>query len=138
VNAIRKTLMVAVAATIALAEGACSKDQEILAFVGEFDAFSAAIVKDVKTAPSPSAGVDIAQKYVDENRATIRQKLQAIKSVRNFEVSEDTRKKVEASLTSSATAVAGLPLEYVSQMARDAAFRSKMEKLVKDYQSVLE
>jgi hypothetical protein len=137
VKGIRKTLMI-VAAAIALADGACSKDREVLASLGEFDAFSLAIVKSVKTARNPSAGVDTAQKYLDQNRAAVRQKLQAIKNVRNFQISDETRKKLEASLTNGARAVAGLPIEYLSQVALDAAFRSKMEKLLNDYKSVME
>ena len=44
---------------------------------------------------------------------------------------------MEASLTNSASAVAGLEMEYVSQMATSEAFRAKMEKLVGDDRGVL-
>ena len=127
----------ALAAALLLLGAGCSKDKEVLSFVGDLDTFSAEIVKKVKTAANPSAGVDAAQAYLDQNKSSIKQKLAAIKEVRGFQISEDTKKKVETSLMNSASAVAGLELEYVGRMASNQAFRTKLEKLVGDYRNVL-
>jgi hypothetical protein len=130
-------MTIALAATVAVAAAGCSKDAEVLGFVNEFDAFSAEIVKKMKAAPNPATGVDAAQAYLDQNKASIRQKLGAIKQVRAFQISDETKKKMEASLINSAAAVAGLEMEYVTQMAANEAFRSKLEKLVADYRGVV-
>ena len=132
----RKLMCLGLAAAV-LAATACSKDKEVLAFVGDLDSFSTEIVKKVKGGANPGAGVDAAQAYLDQNKTSIKQKLAAIKEVRGFQISEDTKKKVETSLMNSASAVAGLELEYVGQMATNPAFRAKLEKLVGDYRSVL-
>jgi len=134
-NAPRRTLAALVA--IVAAAAACSKDKEVLGFVSDFDAFSNEIVKQVKQAPNPAAGVEAAQKYLDANKDRIKQGLNGIKNVKNFQISDDTKKKVEQSLTKDATAVAGLEMDYVMQMATDGAFRKKLEKLVADYRDVV-
>ena len=128
--------LLVVAAILAGAVG-CSKDKEMLALAAEFDTFSNEIVKRVKSAPNPKAGVQAAQAYLDANKGRIREQLAALKTVKNFQLSEETRKKIESSFTNGATAVAGLQLEYVTQMATDAAFRSALEKLVQDYRDVV-
>jgi hypothetical protein len=134
-NARRSALVLVLA--VAAGATACSKDKEVLAFVSDFDTFSNEIVKQVKQAPNPSAGVDAAQKYLDDNRARIKTGLSSIKSVKNFQISEATKKTVEQSLTKDATAVASLQMDYVMQMATDTAFRKKIEKLVGDYRDVV-
>ncbi len=117
-----RAMTIALAVTIAAAAAGCSRDSEVLGFVNEFDAFSSEIVKKVKTAPNPDKGVDAAQAYLDQNKASIRQKLAAIKEVRAFQISGETKKKMQESLVNSATAVAGLEIEYVTQMATNDGF----------------
>lgn len=132
-----RSLSLLLAATLGAGLAGCSRDTEVLAFVGEFDSFSAELVKKVKSAANPSAGVDAAQKYLDENKARIKAKLEAVKTIRGFQISDDTKKKVEASFMNNATAVAGLELDYVAQAALDSGFRSKLEKLVNDYKNIV-
>jgi hypothetical protein len=136
-NRTLKTVPMLVAAALALAASGCSRDAEIQAFLGDFDAFSTEIVKKVKMAPDPSAGVTAAQQYLDENKDAIRRKLEAVKSVKNFQVSEETKKKMEDSFKKDAEAVAGLELDYVAKAALDAAFRTRIEKLIGDYRDVI-
>ena len=133
----RKALSLALVATVAVALAGCSKDKEVLAFTGELDAFTDNLVKTAKSAPNPSAGIDAAQKYLDDNKAQLRQKLAAIKSVKNFQISEDTKKKMEASFVKNATAVASLGIQSAVLAATDAGFRTKLEKLMNDYKDML-
>lgn len=133
---LRSSLVILVVAAVSLAAG-CSKDKEVLAMASEFETFSGEIVKKVKAAPNPAVGVKAAQDYLDENKARIRERLAAIKTVKNFQLSDETKKKVESSFTNGATAVAGLQLEYVGQMATDSKFRAAMEKLVQDYRDIV-
>jgi len=136
-RAMSRSIVVLILAGAAASAIGCSKDTEMLAMATEFETFSNEIVKKVKTAPNPAVGVKAAQAYLDENKARIRSRLAELKSVKNFQISDTTKKRIESSFTTGATAVAGLQLEYVGQMATDAAFRTAMEKLVQDYRSVV-
>jgi hypothetical protein len=134
---LRNALVILAAAATTLTAVACSKDKEVLAMASDFETFSGEIVKKMKAAPNPAAGVAAAQEYLDANKARVREELGTIKSVKNFQISDETRKKIESAFTKGATAVAGLQLEYVAQMATDAKFRAAMEKLVQDYRDVV-
>jgi hypothetical protein len=136
-SVIRRFLALALVAAFAAGLVACSRDEEVKAAMAELDSFSSALVKAVKTAPNPSAGVDAAQKYLEANKGGVQQKMAAIKDLRNFQVSEETRKKLEACVMNNATAVAGLQLDYVSQAALDSEFSARLEKLVNDYKNVV-
>jgi hypothetical protein len=125
-------VVVAAAATVG-----CSKDKEVLAFVSDFDAFSNEIVKQVKSAPNASAGVEAAQKYLDENKARVQQKMSVIKEVKNFQITDETKKKMETSIVDNVKTVAGLQIEYMGQVAMDRSLQAKFEKLIKDYHETI-
>jgi hypothetical protein len=117
---------------------ACSKDAEALSFAEELDGVSNEIVRIVKSAPTPSAGVDAAQKYLDERKSGLRQKFDAFKDARGFQISSETKQRLETSLTSGITAVSGLQLEFMLLEVTDAGFKAKIDKLVKDYSTLIE
>ena len=113
--------------------GGCKKDAEINSTVTELDSFTTELVKRVESAPTPSAGVDDAQKYFDSKKADLTAKLAKLKGIRGFQVSEETKSKMTASLVDDAKRVAGLQLKYVGVSMRDPAFKAKLEKLTKNY-----
>ena len=134
---IRRFFALAVLGALALGSAACSKDKEVEAAVTELDGFTKTLMDKVKKAATPQAGVDEAQKYLEANRAGLQTKLAGLKTVRGFQISEQTKKKLEASFMSNATAVAGLQLEYAMQAALDQPFRERLEKLVNDYRTLV-
>jgi hypothetical protein len=136
-NVIRRSVAVTLVAVLAAGLAACSRDEEVKSAMAELDTFSSSIVKKVKGAPNPKAGVDAAQQYLDANKGPLQQKLAGIKDLRGFQVTEETRKKLEASFMNNAMSVAGLQLEYVSQAAMDNDFNTKLEKLVTDYKNAV-
>jgi hypothetical protein len=128
-------LLVAVALGAALA--GCKKDAEIESVLAELNSFTQEIVKRVEGAPNPSAGVDDAQKFFDSRKADMQAKLETLKGVRGFQVSEETRKKMMEQMTEDVMSVSKLQIKYIGQSMRDPAFKAKLEKLVGDYQNLL-
>jgi Tfp pilus assembly protein PilP len=124
----------ALAALLALA--GCSKDAEINSAVAELHSFSEEIVNKIQSAPNPTAGVDEAQRLMDSRKAALKAKLQSLKEVRGFQVSEETKKKMTETITADAMKVAGLQLKYVGESVRNPAFKAKMDKLTKDYAEI--
>ena len=127
------TLVVALSAGLA----ACSKDKEVEAALTDLDGFTSGLVGKVKSATTPQVGVAEAQKFLQQNGAPVRAKLAAIKGVRGYQITPETKKKLEASFLSNVTAVASLQIEYAMHAARDDAFRRSLEKLVTDYKDLL-
>lgn len=118
-----------------LALTGCKKDAEINAVLADFDSFTKELVKKVESQPT-AAGVDDAQKFLDSKKADLTAKWDSIKGARGFQVSDDTKKKMEESLKNNFMSVAGLQMKYMSKSMSDPAFKTKLEKLVKDYQAL--
>jgi hypothetical protein len=110
----------------------CKKDDEIRSVVKDLDAFTNELVQKVET-----AGVDEGQKFMDAKKSEIKAKLDSIKDVRGFQVSDETKKFMTESLTKNVTDVATLQIKHISQSVKDPAFKDKLEKLVKDYTALL-
>ena len=133
----RRSVAAVLVVVLGLLAGACSRDREVEAALGELDAFTQALLARVKAGPTPQAGVDEAQKYLDASGPALKGKLAALKSIRGFQISAETKKKLEARFVANATAVAGLQLEYALQAARDEGFRQRVEKLANDYRALV-
>jgi Tfp pilus assembly protein PilP len=114
----------------------CKKDTQINSVIAELDTFTTELVKKVESAPNPSAGVDDAQKFLDSKKADLAAKIASLKDVRGFQVSEDTKKKMTASVVDDVKRVSGLQIKYIAVSMRDAAFKAKLEKLTRDYQGL--
>src|SRR2546425_11561773 len=77
----------------------CKKDAQINSVIGELDSFTTDLVKKVESAPNPAVGIDDAQKYFDSKKSDLTAKIATLKDIRGYQVSEDTKKKMTASLT---------------------------------------
>ena len=133
----KKAMSMAVAACVALLAVGCSRDDEVNKTVADLESFTSELVGKVKTAKDPAAGVDAAQKYLEQRRGEIKGKLAAVKDVRGFQISDATKKKTEESFSKMAQAVAGLALDHVARAAMDPAFQAKLEKLTNDYRDLI-
>jgi len=90
------------------------------------------IVKKIDTSPTVE-GVDDAQKYWDSKKADLKKKWDGIKGARGFQVSDDTKKKMGESYINDSMAMKNLEIKHMGVTIRDAAFKSKLEKLVKEW-----
>ena len=114
----------------------CKKDAEIKTLLNDFDSFTDELVKRVDSASDPSAGVDDAQKYFDSKKTAMSAKMDTLKSIRGYQVGEETKKMMESSLVEDAKKIANLQVKYIGTSMRDAAFKGKLDKLTRDYQSL--
>jgi hypothetical protein len=122
---------------VVMALSGCKKDAEINAVLADFDSFTKELVGKVDANPT-AAGVDDAQKYLDSRRAEMKDKWDSIKGARGFQVSKETQEKMEESLKNNFMSVMGLQSKYIAKSMSDPDFKSKLEKLTKDYQALYE
>jgi hypothetical protein len=118
-----------------IALAGCKKDAEINSVLADFDSFTQELVKKVDANPT-AAGVDDAQKYLDSRKDELKGKWDSIKGVRGYQVSEDTKKNMEDSLKKNFESVVGLQAKYMGESLSDSAFKTKLDKLVQDYQAL--
>jgi Tfp pilus assembly protein PilP len=132
----RKLFVLTPLAVLLLALSGCSKDAEINSTVADLHSFSEEIVSKIQSAPNPSAGVEEAQRLMDARKADLKARLQSLKDVRGFQVSEETKTKMTQTITADAMKVAGLQLKYVGESIKNPAFKAKLDKLTKDYAEI--
>jgi hypothetical protein len=82
-------------------------------------------------------GINEAQKYLDSRKADMQKKLGVLKEARGFQVSDETKKVLTESITKNVTNVASLEIKYMGRSIKDPGYKSKLEKLVKDYRDLL-
>ena len=121
-------------AMICLSLTGCSKDAEINAFITEFDAATKEIVSKIDANPS-AAGVDDAQKAFDGKKASLKAKWDAIKGAVGFQVSADTKKKLEDSVANNMKSLIDVSTKNAMKLATDKDASAKFKALLTDYQA---
>ncbi len=113
---------------------ACSKDAEINAFITEFDTATKEIVAKIDANPT-AAGIGEAQKAFDGKKASLKTKWDGIKGAVGFQVSADTKKKLEDSVANNMKSLMDVSMKNAMKMALDKEASSKFQALLKDYQA---
>ena len=122
---------------ISLTVAGCRKDAEVNATVSAVDGLTTELARRIEAAANPSDGVDDAQQYLDSRKTEIAGKMGALKSLRDDQVSDETRRKLTSRLAEDAAIVGDLQVKYVSHSISNPAFKAKLDKLVSDYQTLL-
>ena len=121
-------------AMLCLSLAGCSKDAEINAFITEFDSVTKEIVTKIDADPSEE-GIDAAQKAFDGKKASLKAKWDGIKDAVGMQVSADTKKKLEDSVTNNMKALMDVSMKNAMKMAMDKDASAKFKTLLTDYQS---
>lgn len=121
-------------ALLCLALVGCSKDAEINAFITEFDAVTKDITTKIDANPS-AEGIDEAQKAFDSKKASLTEKWNGIKDAVGFQVSADTKKKLEDSVANNTKSLIDVSSKHMMTLATDKEAGAKFQKLLADYQS---
>lgn len=118
------------------ASNSAQQGGEVDAVVSDVDKFTEEILQKVGTARDPSAGVDEAQKLLDSRKAELTARISAARGSRQFGESEGARGKLLESEVGNTDRVARLRTQYIDLWMRDAAFKSKLDRLVGDYKEL--
>lgn len=126
-------ILLLMAASLLLA--GCRKDAEINSALAELDAFTTEIEGSVRSTPT-SEGVDAAQQYLDMRKREIKAKIGLLTGVRGIQVSDETERRLIERVRQNQTNI--ISLQSMSIAASDAAFKTKLDKLVNDYLSLFQ
>ena len=129
----KTNLLIVVLCLMAVVMG-CSKDAEINAFITEFDAVTQDIVSKIDADPS-SKGVDAAQASFDAKKSSLKAKWDGIKDAVGFQVSADTKKKLEDSVSKNMKSLMDVSTKNMMKLALDKNASTKFQALLNDYQS---
>jgi hypothetical protein len=125
--------LLAVCACVAAA--ACGgREVSAEAVLAEVDSFTSELLQKANAAQDPSAGVDEAQKFLDERRAGLASKIAAVKKSSEFERNDELRRRMLESEITNGARVSGLQTRHIRRSMDDEAFKAKLERLVNEYQ----
>lgn len=127
----KKIILISIAATAVLLTG-CSKDAEVNAFIAELDAATKEIVAKIDANPS-AAGVEDAQKAFDARKPELTAKWNEIKDAVGAQVTAETKKKLEESVTNNMKALTEASMRNMMKMAADKEASVKFQRLLTDY-----
>ena len=133
----RARIVVVLSICIGMASVGCKKDDEINTAMRDLSAFTAELVQKVEATQGSMAGLEAAQQFLDSRKDEMKKKLGILKEARGFQVSDATKKTMTDSVTRNMTSVASLQIKYVTRSVNDPNYKSKLEKLVKDYTALL-
>ncbi len=123
-----------VAVCVCLAAACGRREASAEAVLAEVDSFTSELLRRVNSAADPSAGVDEAQKLLDERRAELASKIAAVKKSKEFEHDDELRRRMLESEITNGARVSGLQTRYIRRSMDDEAFKAKLERLVNEYQ----
>lgn len=106
----------------------CSKDGEINAFLTEWDSVTNEMVQKIN-----AGDIDGARTAFDGKKESLKSKWASVKDARGFQVSADTKKKMEESATKNMSALTGAMTANMMKFASDKAKMDKLQALIKEY-----
>lgn len=118
---------------LTLVAACAKKDAEVNSFINDLNSFTDEIVKKIDSAQNPADGVDDAQKYFDSRKAEMEDKIKSVKNIRDNQISEDTKKKINDSFKQLQDKLTTLAQKYNS----DPVAGPKLGKLLQDYGHLL-
>ena len=130
-----KTFAMLVVVAFCLGLTACSKDADINAFITEFDSTTKELISKIDANPT-AAGIDDAQKAFDGKKASLKAKWDAIKDAVGFQVSADTKKKLEDTVKKNMDDLQKVATKHEETIASDPQVTQKFTKLITDFTSM--
>ncbi|MBD0373088.1 MAG: hypothetical protein ICV60_19765 [Pyrinomonadaceae bacterium] len=127
---LKSACLILLAAACVLLTG-CRRDAEINSALTEVDSFTKELENLIKADPS-SKGVDNAQQYLDARKREIKLKTSYLTRVRGIQVSDETEKRLIETVRRDQMTITSLP-SIPNLPVNDAAFKTKLDKLINDY-----
>ncbi|HKS26929.1 MAG TPA: hypothetical protein VJS44_03880 [Pyrinomonadaceae bacterium] len=126
-------LLLLVAASLLLA--GCRREAEVNSALAELDAFTTEIDTRVRTNPT-TEGLDAAQQYLDSRKREMKAKVALLTGVRGIQVSDETERRLIETVRRNQMTIIGL--QSLPIAPTDAAFKTKLDKLINDYLSLFQ
>ncbi|CAN5845337.1 hypothetical protein BH20ACI4_BH20ACI4_07200 [soil metagenome] len=123
-----KKLSILLIAVFALGLAGCSKDEQINAFLTEWET-----VTNDMSAKIEAGDVDCAKTAFDGKKESLKASWDEVKTARGFQVSEDTKKKMDESAKKNMNTLMSASMKGTMKTGGDKAESDKLQTLMKEY-----
>ena len=110
----------------------CGRDADVNSFMSEWNSVTNEISKSVE-----NGNVDQAQKTLDAKKDSLRAKWVSLKNIKDSQVSEDSKKKLEEVMKKSKETLLTAVMKGTMKIADDKSAVDKMQNLMKEYTSII-
>lgn len=122
-----------------LSLGSCgNKEEKVNQSVVYLNKFTSQLLAKVRAQSELKEGIKSAQKYLDSQKATVRQHIQLTKNTNRAEVSDKTMKAWQNAVVINIKRMEDLRITYVGKALRNRQLSKTLNKLVKDYRDLLQ
>ena len=111
----------------------CSKEKEFTAFTSELDAVTKEVAAKIDSNPT-AAGITEAQSLFDSKKAGLKSKWEVIKGLRDYQVSFDSKRKLQASVKDGKDVMNAACDKAIANAGGDMDVRNKADALMTAYE----
>ncbi|HEX8852253.1 MAG TPA: hypothetical protein VF754_02140 [Pyrinomonadaceae bacterium] len=111
-------------------------EESVEPVLGEIASFTDELLKKIEEASDASAGVAAAQKFFDARAGEIRARIVAARA--SAQASAGARRSLLESEVDNSARISNLQTKYLDRTMSDAAFKTRLDKLVGDYRRLFE
>ena len=106
------------------------------AAVAEVNSFTDELLRRIDSAQDPAAGADEAQAFLDARKTEVKARLDAARASQEFRESAEARGRLLDAEVTNIDRVSSLRTRHIDRWMRDAGFKSKLDRLVSDYDAL--
>ena len=115
---------------------ASGPEGEVEAALREVSSFTDELLKKFEAARDAAAGLAEAQKFFDARKTEVRARIVSARESRSARESEAAKGRLLENEVDNTSRVSGLQTKYLDNSMRDPAFKTRLDKLVSDYQEL--
>lgn len=108
--------------------GACSKDSEVSSFLQEFETVTNEMIQKIE-----AGDIDGAKKAFKAKEDSLKTSWDSNKSARGFQVSAETKTKMEESVKKNISALTSATMKSAMKLGGDKAKAEAMQNLLKEF-----
>ena len=112
------------------------QEGEIEAVLKEVSSFTDELLRKVEAASDPLTGLSEAQKFFDSRKNEMRAKIVSTRESRSVRESAEAKGRLLESEVDNTSRMSGLQTKYLDNSMSNAAFKTRLDKLVSDYQEL--
>lgn len=106
------------------------------AALAEVSAFTHELVREIESAPDPSAGVAQAHERLNARRAELASKIKRLRESEEFRDDAEVRGRLLAVEVENVNRISNLRTQYMSEAMSDPAFSQRLDALIRDYETL--
>ena len=127
-----------IVSAVLLSVSACSKDEEASAALQVVVDTAAQVVEKATSSADRSQALKDAQTYLDSQRDTLAQSAERLKSLKGYQVSDETVAKIKSQMREAGATITSLRVQLADDMARDSKVDDAVEALIRTFTNAVQ